>query len=259
MQILNLFKNLKMKSLLLLGTYILSCNLILSSVQIKNLLEANLGDKNSERHLSALVESSINKSSVVSKIKKFPGVEKVSFISQEKLKTKIGKALNQLDLKVPQSLVDESYYLLKIYINKTINEQRINLINEYLERTFGKGKITISSIKDAKVVKDNIAIKALGFFELIIFSLALTLSIFFYLFTSSKLNYHMYLIEKFQRRKKHIEIGLFFFFLSMLMASLMPRFYYSNVNILSMALSMAYSLVFLSVIILSYRYYRTKL
>lgn len=149
----------------------------------------------SKPYLNVLVSTAGDVELVENQLKKLPGVEEIVITSHNEndLSVKnLGLSLETIEL-----VQNKNYKILKIILDKDLNEKSHNLIKEYLSKLFKNDEITFSEIKQPKVQSGAISWEQYELPALLLFGLLWVLSTYYFM---KAVELKSYLIEKFQRK-----------------------------------------------------------
>ncbi len=141
------------------ATLILLFFLLLLSISLSTKISEQVAQivpqENESSFFTALISNKDNYSWISRKIKKLPGVKRISVVSTLEIKEHVNKLINSLNIEMNDIGVDTSYIGLKIFFKEAISHRSKVLVRDYLSRLTGNNDITIGEIQTSSFSKYN--------------------------------------------------------------------------------------------------------
>lgn len=161
-------------------------------------------DQSKNPYFNALFNAKGDPTKIVEKLKNIPGVERVALAQDMKGNQEILNLVKNSSSQVVGSILGANYINLKVELNPHIEVRSQDLIKEYLRRTLGKTKVTMSKTithSSASKVNDPLRSFVLSYGHYLLLAFLVMVWLFATWVMGQKLQNRSYLINTFQRRK----------------------------------------------------------
>lgn len=178
----------------------------------------------------ALMPEDLNQAYVQRKVRALPGVEGVTLLAKDKIKSHVQNILKSTKISWDKELINLDYTGLKVSLSPDLKARSQDLIRNYLSRLAGEKDVTLGAIKSPVVESKKVNS---SFWQEYLILLVMGVSLLFYglafVIGMNDLTRSSFLTETYQRKKNVLQKSLSYSQAPILCA-LIVGFFYTGIN-----------------------------